>query len=182
MSFTPASEWKKAVQLTLQDVELPSGHTCQVKAVGMETLIKKGMIPNDLLGIIQKALDNNQGKKNEALKKLEQQKLLDELLEDRAKLSAVFDLADVITVECVVQPKVLPAPEHSENRDPELLYVDEVDMEDKMFIFNFVVGGTKKVGEFREELASTVGNTSNRKPVVKATKRTGGTAKRSARR
>lgn len=58
-----------------------------------------------------------------------------------------------------------PAPEHpgllgkeieEEYRDPEALYIDEVEMDDKMFIFGWAVGGTADLERFREESAAVL--------------------------
>ncbi|MGH9908723.1 MAG: DUF7391 family protein, partial [Pyrinomonadaceae bacterium] len=159
------------------DLELPSGHTALVRAVGMETFITQGLVPNDLLGVITEGLDINSGKKDEKLKQLEKDKLLNTLVEDQEKLASLFALVDAVTIKCVVKPEVEAPPENSEDRDPDILYVDEIDMEDKFFIFNFTVGGTRQVGEFREELASVVDSTSHVKKSVRPTKRTGGISK-----
>jgi hypothetical protein len=41
-------------------------------------------------------------------------------------------------------------------RDPSLLYVDEVDLEDKMFILQYALGGTRSLERFRREFADGV--------------------------
>ena len=64
----------------------------------------------------------------------------------------------------VVEPPVSPIPPEVEVngvlspglRDPDVLYVDEVDIEDRMFILNFALGGTRNLERFREELADSV--------------------------
>jgi hypothetical protein len=50
-------------------------------------------------------------------------------------------------------------------RDDELVYVDEVAEEDKMFLFQVVTGGTTDVESFREELGSTMDDIRGRQDV-----------------
>lgn len=45
-------------------------------------------------------------------------------------------------------------------RDPNKLYADQVDMMDKMFIFNWAMGGTANLIQFREEYAELMGGLS----------------------
>jgi hypothetical protein len=42
------------------------------------------------------------------------------------------------------------SPEKESDRDPELLYVDEVDEDDKNFIMSWAFGGTSDLEKFRE--------------------------------
>jgi hypothetical protein len=45
-------------------------------------------------------------------------------------------------------------PEHL--RDDEYIYSDDVDFEDKSFIFNYAVGGTRDLERFRSETKATL--------------------------
>jgi len=55
-------------------------------------------------------------------------------------------------------PPVLPIPENEQNRDPELLYVDEVLDDDKVFVFQWVTGGTRDLEQFRQEHQAAMDN------------------------
>ena len=140
---TSATAWKKASQATALDV--PSGNTCKARRVGLDTFIKKGLIPNSLMPIVQEAM---KGKKTEMdLESVSEEDLIQ-----------IMELIDAVTVDVVVEPRVHPVPESVEDRDDGILYVDEVVMEDKMFIFQWTVGGSSDLERFREEQADAVGD------------------------
>jgi len=136
---TSAAAWKsKSAEGTLLTV--PSGNTCLVKPIGLAAFMKKGVIPNGLIPLIQDSI-----KKGGVPEDVN----IESILEDEGKLQQILELADSICVDAVLDPKVAPAPAEGEDRDPNVLYVDEVDFNDKMFIFNFVVGGTADLEQFR---------------------------------
>lgn len=159
---TSVSDWKKK---SGSDLQLPSGHTCRVRNPGMKAFLSAGLIPNSLIPIVTEALSRGESPSGGASKQDEQieKKLQDELSSDPKLLTDMMDAIDNVTVYCVLQPKVNPTPvkelvqadgsvelvEDFDAKDPELLYVDEVDFEDKTFIFNWAVGGTRDLERFR---------------------------------
>lgn len=155
-SPTSASSWKqKSVGGTLFTV--PSGNTAILRTPGMQAFLTQGVIPNALMPFVQDAMAKGQAPSKNDMKGL---------LADPTRLQQIMDLADSITVKCCVDPKVFPIPTDDEGkeipigddrRDENVLYVDEVDFEDKMFIFNVAVGGTSDLEKFREGLESNVG-------------------------
>jgi len=151
-NVTPISQWKIKNKPT--PLELPSGNTCLVQPVGMQAFITQGMIPNSLLGIIQKSLKAGQAGQADDL---DMDEFMAEALQDPEKLRSIFDIADSVTVYCVVEPQVHPVPTDANARDPELLYVDEIDLDDKLFIFQYAVGGTRDLEPFRQATAGSVG-------------------------
>jgi hypothetical protein len=138
---TPASQWKKASVGT--PLEVPSGNTALVRSSGMQVFLTKGLIPNSLLPIVRQAMSGKQVD-------LKAEDITEDQLEDMMKLF------DAIVVHCVIEPTVLPVPADGEVRDQEALYVDDVDFDDKMFIFQWVVGGTRDLEQFRKEQAASV--------------------------
>lgn len=165
-NVSSAKTWK---QSTLEGMELPvpSGHTCRVRRPqGMQVFIEKGVIPNSLMPIVEEALTG---------KKPDLDALAREAMADPSKLRAITELQDAVVVDVVMEPTVAPIPTFTaqdvedgncteeevgtlipfghEARDDEVLYVDEVDAEDKAFIFQFAVGGTKDIERFRERSA-----------------------------
>lgn len=197
-NYTPADEWVADAAIAVPGpLQVPSGKTALVRAPGLETFLKQGMIPNTLMAMIKKALDSNSGKaKSAAQEKREMDKMFEEISADPTKLQDLFALVDAATVYCVVKPEVKPVPLVEvpapgakgdepktkwveipfEDREPPqgFLYVDQVDMEDKMFIFNFACAGTRDVERFRNESAAVLGRAGNGKPVARETKRTTG--------
>ena len=136
-----AAQWKQAAQG--KPLEVPSGNTALVRNVGMEVFLRRGLVPNSLMGYVRTAMS---GKEVE----LKVEDITEGQLED------MIGLFDAVVVYCVVEPAVLPVPAEGEERDPAALYVDEVDFEDKQFIFQWVVGGTRDLEKFREEQAASL--------------------------
>lgn len=142
-----AKAWKQGN--SGKPLEVPSGNTALVRAPGMQVFMANGMIPNSLMAIVKEAIETGKPPKMDSLE------INEETLAEFAKL------IDDVTVYCVVEPPVHPIPETTLNpetgqevvgeRDDDLLYVDEVDMEDKVFIFQFAVGGTRDLAKFRKE-------------------------------
>lgn len=157
-TITRAKDWKgKANQAA--PLDLPSGNTALVRNPGMQAFLQAGIVPNELMPIILEALDKNDMPDLEGMQK------------DPAMLLKVMELMDNITVYCVVEPEVLPVPDGGEERDPEQLYADEVAMEDKLFIFQYGVGGTKDLEKFRTEQASALESLSTGTAVARPAKR-----------
>ena len=59
-------------------------------------------------------------------------------------------------VQCSVEPKVHPAPEDEADRDDDLLYPDDIEDMDKMFVFQWVSGGTTDLETFRQRYSSNM--------------------------
>jgi hypothetical protein len=168
---TKASAWRKSAQFAPTPLELPTGNVALVRAPGAAAFLTEGLVPNALLPIIQDAMDvASKGKKQE----VDEDALLSKLASDPEKIRQVFEMADAVTVYCVVDPPILPAPKEGEERDPEKLYVDQVDNEDKMFIMNVAMGGTANLKQFRSEQGGNLGALRAGQGVEPKTKRTAG--------
>lgn len=159
---TSVSEWKKSALPPL--VTLPSGHTMRVKKVGLQVLMKTGKMPNSLMGYAEKAV--KKGKKEEVT---DEQML--EILQDEKKLQEIAQFMDHVVILCASEPEVHPLPEEGVEKDDNLLYVDEIDEEDKMFIFQVVTGGTTDVETFRAEHQRNVAAVRGRENVGGSPKR-----------
>lgn len=165
---TSAAAWKNKKKTQPHPVNLPSGNVCLVKRVGMESFLRSGMIPNSLLGIVEGAMKKAQGGK--PMTDEDQKQSLQEIASDPEKLGDMFDLVDAVCVSVIIEPQVRAAVWTTqdynnnlctldkvgeeildEDRDEELLYIDEVDADDKMHIFNYVSGGADDFEKFRSE-------------------------------
>lgn len=142
-----AADFKKASPRAGRLVELPSGNFVKVRLPGIEAFLRKGMIPNTLLPLVQQALS---GKVESA------EKAAVEVFSDPTKLEQLFELYDTVTIECMVDPVVLPIPKSETERKEDALYVDEILMEDKTYIWNLAIGGVKDLETFRKEQARVV--------------------------
>lgn len=142
---TTAEQWK----LGRQPVKLllPSGNVCLAINKGMQFFIERGDIPNSLMPIIQEAIADGTGG---SPKKAQQIAATPEMLADSMRMM------NLCVVECVVDPQIHMPPAEGEERFSHLLYADELDMEDKIFFFQWVVGGTSDIEQFRAQQTSAV--------------------------
>lgn len=152
--------WKRPAEEF--DLTVPSGNVCKVRASGgMAMFMQKGMIPNSLMPIIKEHMNDSRDLQATAGDVLDNPELLENMME----------LADNVVMHVVMLPEIQPIPMvpdgnggetvvPQEQRNPAVLYVDEVDMNDKMFIFQWAMGGTKDVERFREEQAASLADLS----------------------
>lgn len=147
------------------DLELPSGNVALVKRPGMDKFLSAGIMPDSLTPIVVEAVQSGKGLPPEKTQ---------ELMKD-SNINELFVALDRCLVYCVVEPDVMwhrretgekdadgkpileDIPEDERDTDT-YVYTDEVDVEDKMFIFNFAVGGSRDLESFRKELSDGVGS------------------------
>lgn len=152
---TSIREWKAANKPA--PLKLPSGFTALVKVPGLSILLSEGLIADTLTPMAEAAVQRGKGRPQGP-----SDDELAELARDPEKISKALDTFDKVLVYCVVEPPVTyykydddtVIPE--EDRDEDVLYSDEVDLEDKMFIFNVCVGGTRDLESFRKQFSETV--------------------------
>lgn len=166
---TKASDWKKSGGTVggTYELKVPSGHTCLVKRPGPEMFAQQGLMPNSLLEIVMPLIERAQeeGKTGDStpMPDASMAELQKQILNDPVKIADMITSVDNITVFCVLQPKVWPVSKRDEVlADPDIaedvkeatlaeyLFVDEVDFADKMFIFQYAVGGSANLERFRE--------------------------------
>jgi hypothetical protein len=170
---TSASQWKTGNSGPfVEDVLLPSGNVARVRRIGPEAFLTQGIIPDPLTGIVQEAVSSKKGLKPK------QQK---ELLEDPKQIGAVLEMMDRVLCYAVVEPLVQMPPacvicgeyntssvkEHQPgdsdfhlyrpaDREEDVLYADIVDLDDKAFVLNYCIGGTRDLERFRAEFGAAV--------------------------
>lgn len=149
-SATAAKSWKKATKLA--ELDLPSGNTALVKPMRITTMLAEGFFPDSLRAIVMQQLSEEKPSEEATAGAIQ------EAFGDMNKLTEMFDVFDRICLAVVKEPQVLPAPENEADRDEDLLYIDEVDQEDKMFIFQWAVGGDRDIDTFRAESGLGVGS------------------------
>lgn len=147
-TVSTTADWKQSAQGV--DLEVPSGNICKARPAGMQVFMERGVIPNSLMQFVRQALKGE-----------EPEIKADEITEDQ--LRDMMELFDAVTVYCVIEPKVSKVPRDDDGnpiplseRDQDKLFVDEVDFEDKQFIFQWVVGGTRDLERFREEQSASL--------------------------
>lgn len=144
---TAKDQWKKKGE----EVDVPSGKVALCRRVSPDIFLRKGVLPNALMPLVKEALKT--GKAPD----LEEADIKIDDVED------VLKMYDHVVKHIVIEPKLTLPPEKDEHgeeveeRDPDKLYTDEVDFEDKVFLFNWAVGGTADVEQFRKESQENVG-------------------------
>jgi hypothetical protein len=169
LGVTPVSEFKKKTLSRRGVLTLPSGVRVRAVSPGMSAFITRGLIPNPLLQVIQESLDTGKDVDAERLMKEEDGEV------NHERMAELMGLVDSVTCEVMVEPKCYRVPtekdlrvwnqQHPDDRkknpedlrSPQKLYVDEVDDLDKMFLWQWSVGGTEKLSQFREELEADLG-------------------------
>lgn len=192
LSPTPAREWKKKSNLDGRDLPLPSGNVALVKPIAPTAFMTNGMIPDPLTALIRKAINEKKGLPPSAMQKM---------AEDPVQLSAALEMFDRVLVAAVILPEISMPPAcdievegevcgdyantdvhktphksghhqyHEGQRDPDVLYADEVEFQDKVFIFQWCLGGTSDLERFRSEQAKRMESVSDGSNVQRPTKR-----------
>jgi len=173
------SAWKKKQDGTV--LELPSGEACRAKRVGMKAFLRAGVVPDYLAATVGKMIEERQSFAPGDLKNLASDPMAvlktDELM-DRALCMTVIEPNVVMPPGCAHQysdehqcgkwlnyndkdihnhESGLFDHEYVEpQRSNEILYADEVELPDKLFIFNWSVGGGTDLVEFRKQLTELV--------------------------
>lgn len=145
---TTTAQWKKKAAGDL--IELPSGNVIRMRRVGLQTIMATGMMPNSLLSITQKAVNKGTGHEGPSEADIQA------MATDPAQFAEMMKFFDSMVCFVTAEPQIHPLPAAGVERSAELLYIDEVDDDDKMFIFQVVTGGTTSIEQFRQEHASYV--------------------------
>lgn len=169
---TTAKAWKQRSEAT--DLKVPSGNVCLARMADMRSLMQSGQIPNPLMPIVSQALKSG---KEPDLKKM---------ATDPKKIQSVLELIDNVVISVVVEPKVLPLPREENpqdekydkdfERDEDDLYVDQVAFDDKIFVFQWAIGGTRDLERFRAEFAQSLDNLPISQDMVDTAKQLAGLA------
>lgn len=174
--------WKKNIGVELP---LPSGNVAFVKRPGITTLLAEGVFPDSIVGVITEQINVRSGKA--APKKPQDRRrkvdgsddsdanFMKEISGDPEKLRAMMIAVDKILALVCIQPPVVV---HWKGEDPrtgripasersnDVVYTDEVDENDKMFVFNFAVGGSDDLAAFRAATDAAVGSLSGGEDVA----------------
>lgn len=152
---TTASAWRKS---STDPIELPSGNVAKIRSASMEFFLTGGFIPNSLKGLVHKMINDMESEQGKPSKKDSGDSTaeLSEIITDDNKLRDLIHMYDRIAAHCFEEPKVALPPEDPDDREDDILYTDEIGMDDKVFVFNVALGGTKDVESFRNEQAAAV--------------------------
>jgi len=147
-NVTSVADWKKAA--TGREIRLPSGHVCIARAPGLQAFVRKGIVPNTLLAMIDKAIKG----RADVASAISLEGL------DVEKLDEYMSFVDAVVSECMLDPKVSLPPENAVDRTDDVLYTDELEDNDKFFLLQWAMGGTRDLDTFREQQAAVVASVS----------------------
>lgn len=164
---TTAKGWKNKLGQP-HPLQLPSGNVCLVTRPGLPQLLAEGILPDLMSPLAEKAIKAVD--KDEAGQEIDNS--MRELMARPDGMATMFEAMERVAVHVVKEPALLYSqrkkaagqidqiqegykPEWEvipkDERDPDVLYTDEVDMNDLMFIFNYVVGGSRDLESFRQQ-------------------------------
>lgn len=149
----------KAVELELPSVNDNGEHNvCLVRRPGPQGLVKMGVLDSldSLTSLVAAKITGIEKGSDTAGSGLPDKETMKALSQNKQQLAEALDLIDRIVTHVVVEPKVLPVPAEGEERDEDALYIDEVDLEDRVFIMDFAVGGSSDWNSFRQRSAANV--------------------------
>lgn len=142
------SDFKKRRGGTI--ISLPSGLAMKVRRVDIQAFLQRGEIPNSLLPLVTEALKQGQEVDPSSLITNEDGEA------DMTKVSEIIELMKEIAIESSLDPKLHHVPENDDDREDDLLYIDDIDETDLSFLYQYAMGGTADLEQFREELESDV--------------------------
>jgi hypothetical protein len=137
---------------------MPSGLVARVRRPGMIALLQAGVIPNSLMPLVEKGLEA--AAKGQDVTRAE---IVSQI--DSSMMTEMMELFDLVAMFVVVEPKLRPTPQDEDGNSlpmhewptvaedgvTELAYIEWVGFEDKQFIWNYAVGGTRDVDRFRAD-------------------------------
>jgi hypothetical protein len=124
------------------DFRTPSGQLCRLKKLDLAELAAAGVLDrvSRLPGIAGALVAQSEGQPPAK----EPEKI------DADTIKTVVDMTNVIVPMVVVAPKIEPLPEEGEERFKGLIYVDSIEITDRVAIMNRVLGGLAKLDSFRQ--------------------------------
>jgi hypothetical protein len=151
----------------LELLQFPSGKVARIKRVPLPTLLAENLLGDSLSVLASQAVERGQGMEASQIQAMS---------EDPKKIMEALDAFDKVAVKCFVDPKLtyykwqegteIPGRAKAgdviddEDRDPDKIYSDQVDLEDKIFLFQVISGGSSDLQRFRVELEQSVAGVS----------------------
>lgn len=126
-----------------------SGQKCRIKNLDLRDVIAAGLLDrlNTLQGVVDKSVKKGEGKPPTDPMRM---------LSDKRTGIQFADLVDEITCMVVTQPPVHMVPDpkakaiEARERIPGVVYVDTINLSDKIDIFNHALGGLRQLEPFRD--------------------------------
>jgi hypothetical protein len=145
-----------------QDFTCPSGQKCRVRRVDIMDLLGGGIL-NDLDFLTSMVNETHipnagPGKSNAALQGI---------VGDTKNLAKFQRTMTDVVLRVVIRPELHPVPAEGEPRIDGRVYIDSVQMTDKIALFNWAVTGkeAEEIKQFREQAGEPVGDVATRESV-----------------
>jgi hypothetical protein len=97
------------------------------------------------------------GKNSAKSQAMSNEMVMKQALNDPKKMQELVDVVNAVTLATVVKPELHPVPEDEEDRISGNIYVDSIDITDKMFIVQYAFAGHRDAAKFRGELQQSIG-------------------------
>lgn len=191
--FTPNNVWGNATPSVAEhELTTPSGQTCRARKMTVESMIETGLLADadSITALVSKHVRKVKGGNGRA-----DGTQVDEraMLADPSAIKAIITLTDKVLPHVVVSPRVVLHYKETtvgkttvskaltpEERDeilqaaPGTVFTDQIDLEDKMFLFDWAAGGLQAMTNFRGGSTPDVGGVVPRKRSKGKAKRTAG--------
>lgn len=153
-----------------EDLTCPSGQRCLVRRIDPMKLMSDGTLhKTDMLTSMvhqqHVAKKAKGGKDASKAAEMQTEKVLFEALKDPVKMAEIVDTVNSVVLATVIKPELQPALEDETERVDGLVYVSDVELNDRMFIMQFAFGGTRAAAKFLEQLDESVDRLANVKSV-----------------
>lgn len=169
--FSPNAVWASATPVGVEEeLTTPSGQTCRAKRMSIEMMIAEGLLAeaDSLTALVSKHTRKIKGAKGKADGS---EVNTQSLMRDGAAVSQVIGLVDKLLPRILVSPMVLLhyseqtvgstkvtkmlSPEDrieivKEHPGKTVVFTDQVGLEDKMWLFDWSVGGLGSMSLFRQ--------------------------------
>jgi hypothetical protein len=131
---------KEAGKSRTRDFTCPSGQTCRIRPLDPERLLEHGILDK---------ITRLEGLADGLVQTAEGQPPVLGKVPTREELELLLDTVNIIVPLAVEEPYLSPVPEKGTARNPELIYVDDVDVDDRMAILEEALKGLKQLDRFR---------------------------------
>ena len=173
--FTPNNVWASATpEGAEEELVLPSGQTCRARRMTIEGVITTGLL--DEVDSLTSIVDQHTRKVKGGNRVPDGTPVIDDaLLKDTEALGSILTVVDSLVPHIVVSPVVHPHWTEQvvgktkvrrkiaqADRVPGRIYTDMIQLDDKMHLFDWALGGLAAFSSFRGEPGSDVGNVAAR--------------------
>jgi hypothetical protein len=139
-----------------EDLTVPSGQMCLVRRPGLEGLIKAGIVSN--FDALTKIIGDQAERLKTGKEPKSDEEVMNDVMASPERLAEMMRVIDKIVIYVVVKPEIQSAPNDPTRRDPRVIYADVIDLDDKLFLMNFALGGVRDLSTFRQQYDTALGN------------------------